>query len=94
MDIEAVDLFCGIGGLTYGVSKAGITVVAGIDIDASCEYAYTYNNKDTKFILKSIDDVEADEIYNLYSSKSIKVLMGCAPCQPFSRYSDRYNKNG
>lgn len=94
MNIEAVDLFCGIGGLTYGVSKAGIAVVAGIDIDASCEYAYTYNNRNAKFILKSIDDVEVNEIYNLYSSNSIKVLMGCAPCQPFSRYSDRYNKNG
>ena len=41
MTIKAVDLFCGVGGLTYGLQKAGIPVVAGIDIDDSCEYAYT-----------------------------------------------------
>ena len=33
MTIKAVDLFCGVGGLTYGLQKAGIPVVAGIDID-------------------------------------------------------------
>ena len=31
MTIKAVDLFCGVGGLTYGLQKAGIPVVAGID---------------------------------------------------------------
>ena len=35
MTIKAVDLFCGVGGLTYGLQKAGIPVVAGIDIDDS-----------------------------------------------------------
>ena len=35
MTIKAVDLFCGVGGLTCGLQKAGIPVVAGIDIDAN-----------------------------------------------------------
>ena len=30
MTIKAVDLFCGVGGLTYGLQKAGIPVVAGL----------------------------------------------------------------
>ena len=33
MKIEAVDLFCGAGGLSYGLMKAGITVNSGIDFD-------------------------------------------------------------
>ena len=33
MKINAVDLFCGVGGLTYGMQQAGINVVAGYDID-------------------------------------------------------------
>ena len=37
--ISAVDLFCGAGGLTYGLAQAGIGVEAGIDIDAQAEYA-------------------------------------------------------
>ena len=39
-DIDAVDLFCGAGGLTAGLLKTGITVRAGYDIDLNCEYAY------------------------------------------------------
>jgi hypothetical protein len=37
-------LFCGIGGLTYGLKTAGITVLAGLDNDNSCEYAYKNNH--------------------------------------------------
>ena len=39
MKIEAVDLFCGAGGLTAGLLRAGIKVKAGYDIDAACAYA-------------------------------------------------------
>ncbi len=39
MPSTAIDLFCGIGGLTKGLSLSGITVQAGIDIDDSCRFA-------------------------------------------------------
>ena len=39
-----VDLFCGVGGLTCGLKKAGLDVVAGYDLDAKCEYPYIHNN--------------------------------------------------
>ncbi len=32
LPISAVDMFCGVGGLTYGLQQAGINVVAGLDI--------------------------------------------------------------
>ncbi len=47
--VGAVDLFCGIGGLSYGLRRSGIEIVAGIDADASCRYAYEINN-DAQFI--------------------------------------------
>ena len=93
MDCAAVDLFCGVGGLTHGVENAGIKVVAGIDLDASCRYAYERNNK-AKFINKGIENISSNEIEKLYPDNSIKILMGCAPCQPFSNYSLRYIKDG
>lgn len=85
MVIKAVDLFSGVGGLTYGLKQAGIQVVAGIDIDSSCEFSYTYNNA-CQFINKSIDDVSGDEIQELLQGADIKLLVGCAPCQPFSSH--------
>ncbi|HHU16952.1 MAG TPA: DNA cytosine methyltransferase [Clostridiales bacterium] len=93
MNCVAIDLFCGIGGLTYGVQKAGIDVIAGIDIDPTCKYAYESNNKSI-FINKGIEDIDDEELKALYPENSIKVLMGCAPCQPFSNYSLRYIKDG
>ena len=38
--IDAVDLFCGGGGLTCGLRQTGIDVRMGVDFDGRCEYAY------------------------------------------------------
>lgn len=85
MKIAAIDLFCGIGGLTYGLSKSGINVVAGIDLDESCKFAYERNNHGI-FIHKSVNEVTSEEIDELFGDTDIKILVGCAPCQPFSTH--------
>lgn len=92
MKIGAVDLFCGIGGLTNGIQRAGIDVIAGIDLDNSCEYAFSENNHSI-FINKSVSDIKGKEIKNLLKAYDIKVLVGCAPCQPFSNHQkDKQNR--
>ena len=90
-NIEVIDLFCGIGGLSYGMKSKGFKIIEGIDIDATCKYAYETNNG-AAFISKDISTVTKEELSSLYSKKSIKVLAGCAPCQPFSSYAFK-NKN-
>lgn len=90
MKINALDLFCGIGGLTYGMQSAGINVVAGFDFEPSCRFAYEINNN-TTFVHKDIKELKAGELDSYYPKDTeIKVLIGCAPCQPFSSYSHRY----
>lgn len=83
-DVKVVDLFCGIGGLSYGFKKEGFNVVAGIDNDGSCKYGYETNN-DATFIEKPIEDVLSEELSKAYGDCKYKVLVGCAPCQPYSR---------
>ena len=61
MKINAVDLFCGVGGLTCGIQKSGINVIAGYDIDSKSEYAYEHNNS-AEFILKDVKDIDDEEI--------------------------------
>lgn len=39
MKVGVVDLFCGVGGLSYGLKMADFNVLAGYDIDSSCKYA-------------------------------------------------------
>ena len=93
MKINAVDLFCGVGGLTCVVQQAGINVIAGYDIDPRSQFAYEFNNN-ARFILKDIKKIDSKEITNLFPDDTdIKVLMGCAPCQPFSTYSHKYKNN-
>ena len=87
---SAIDLFCGVGGLSYGLKKAGIPVVAGIDTDASCKYAFEENINGT-FIKKDIAKVKGKKLKkNFWNDKdTIKILVGCAPCQPFSSHSNK-----
>lgn len=93
MSIGAVDLFCGVGGLTCGLQKSGVNVVAGIDLDESCKYAFEHNNN-SKFIHKSVDDVTGKDIKKLLRGYDVKILVGCAPCQPFSSHQkDKKNRH-
>jgi DNA (cytosine-5)-methyltransferase 1 len=84
--IEAIDLFCGIGGLTYGLNRAGVNVLAGLDNDPSCAFSYEKNNG-SKYILADISDYNFKEIEKFYNKGSFRVLVGCAPCQPFSSHT-------
>ena len=92
MSISCVDLFCGAGGLTHGFVKEGLPVVAGIDLDGACRYPYEQNNKSI-FIEKDVCEFTSGELVDLYSDSEIRILAGCAPCQPFSTYSHRYDMN-
>jgi len=83
-----VDLFCGVGGMTHGFVKEKFRVVAGIDIDRTCKYAYEKNN-DAKFIHADAENLFAKDIIHLFPKNKIKILVGCAPCQPFSKYTNR-----
>ena len=84
-NIAVVDLFCGIGGLSQGFVLEGFDVVAGYDNDVSCKYAFETNNRAT-FHHEDITNLSGDVI-NLDFGNKLKILVGCAPCQPFSSYS-------
>lgn len=86
--IVAIDLFCGAGGLTRGLEKAGINVKLGVDTDPACEYPYEKNNQAT-FLLKSVEDLTAAELQDAFGRTGIRLLAGCAPCQPFSSYDQK-----
>lgn len=88
--ISCVDLFCGAGGLTHGFLLEGLSVAAGIDLDPACRYPYERNNG-AAFVKRSVAELAVDEIAPLFEPGAFRVLAGCAPCQPFSTYSQRYD---
>ena len=91
--VAAIDLFCGAGGLTHGLVKAGIPVVAGIDLDPNCRFPFEANNK-SNFILRNVADVTSSDLLAKYPKDTARVMVGCAPCQPFSRYSQTQDRLG
>ena len=84
--IVAVDLFCGAGGLTYGLEAAGISVVLGVDIDPHCAHAIEANSR-AKFLQADVAALDAAVVKEALIGGDFTLLAGCAPCQPFSTYS-------
>ena len=80
------------GGLSYGLKSQGFVLKGGFDLDSTCRFAYE-RNIGAPFFHKNIRDVGGDDIRALFSDDAIKLLAGCAPCQPFSSYSHKKNKD-
>ena len=95
--LKAIDFFCSGGGMSYGLQKAGIQIIAGIDNDESCKETYLANIKDSKFINRDIfkltpSDLE-NEIPSLKQNDDNLVLIGCTPCQYWSNIRTNKTKS-
>lgn len=91
--ISAVDLFCGAGGLTYGLTAAGIRVAAGIDVDPQVAHAYAVNNPGSRFLCWDVGRKNYSSIGKLFAPNAFRLLAGCAPCQPFSKLTNGLGKH-
>ena len=91
MRLACVDLFCGAGGLTRGLINADVPVVAGIDIDEACKHAYEANNEGAVFHIQNVARTKPAELDEYFDGADVRILAGCAPCQPFSTYAQKYD---
>ena len=83
---KVVDLYCGAGGLTHGLEQAGLNVVEGVDVDELCRYPYETNTH-ARFVGKDVRDYGVTDLESAWDGAEIRILVGCAPCQPFSTYA-------
>lgn len=83
---SVVDLFCGIGGLAHGFVKEGFHVAAGIDFDETCSFAFENNNR-ARFLHRNVEYLRPEDLGALFNQSRHRILVGCAPCQPFSKYT-------
>ena len=85
--LKAVDFFCGGGGMSFGLKKAGIKILAGIDFEKKCKETYEVNVKGAKFIDADVFDLKETELenrLNLQRNDDELILVGCSPCQYWS----------
>ncbi|MFC4291437.1 DNA cytosine methyltransferase [Sphingorhabdus arenilitoris] len=85
---SVVDLFCGAGGLSHGFKAESFRLAGGIDIDEACRFPYEANNG-APFLRKDVGKLTAKEVEDLFIPGTKRVLVGCAPCQPFSTYNQK-----
>jgi len=96
--LNAIDLFCGAGGLSYGFEKAGFNILLGIDNDKKALETFELNHNGAKSICGDITEISYKEhIAPLLNGKKIDVIIGGPPCQGFSlsgprNFNDPRNK--
>ncbi len=86
MKLAAVDLFCGAGGLTIGLRRAGFAVLGAIDVEPLAVLAYRANHPETAVWqgdIRRLDPARMRRTLGLEPG-DLDLLAGCPPCQGFS----------
>ena len=84
--MNAVDLFCGAGGMSLGLKMAGFEIELGLDFVSDCEKTHNLNFKNVPFICGDISEVQGSEILSKVGLKKGELTLVCGgpPCQGFS----------
>lgn len=84
---NVLDLFCGCGGMSWGLAKKGFNIVAGLDIWEIALKTYQYNHKNAKTLQLDVADADPIEVLKQIGQKpeNIDVIIGGPPCQGFSK---------
>ena len=85
MSLTAVDLFCGAGGLSLGLEKAGIRVICGVDNWSAATKTYSANFRHP-ILAADVVDLGASQIRRFVGAvgSHVDLVVGGPPCQGFS----------
>lgn len=88
--LNVIDLFCGCGGMSKGLSDAGLNIVAGIDIWDKAVESCNNNFEHPTYCadLTKLNPEKFNELYNK-DNKPIDIIVGGPPCQSFSSAGKR-----
>ncbi len=87
--LEVVDLFCGAGGLSWGLQMGGLSVQAGIDLSPACIATYRRNLPGVEGVVGDLCSLKRQDILKFVTSPDNLVLAGCPPCRLFSQLHRR-----
>jgi DNA (cytosine-5)-methyltransferase 1 len=81
----AADLFCGAGGLSLGLQKAGFDVIVGVDIDDYALKTHAANMAGLHLNWDLADPLKVEKLADLLLQLDVTLIAGGPPCQPFSK---------
>jgi DNA (cytosine-5)-methyltransferase 1 len=82
---NAVDLFCGAGGLALGLQDAGFSVLVGADNDRASVETHVSNLRGLGYYGDLSDPADLLAHLSAWGVDTVDLLAGGVPCQPFSR---------
>jgi len=85
----AIDLFCGAGGLSEGLSQAGFEPRVAVDFDPVSLETYKNNHPGTKALNADIAKLTGIELQRLAGTSNIDLIAGGPSCQGFSTHGKR-----
>jgi DNA (cytosine-5)-methyltransferase 1 len=92
--INVIDLFCGCGGMSKGLTDAGLNIIAGIDVwdKAINSYKKNFHHQAICQDLTKLPPEKFDDMYNK-EHKQVDLIVGGPPCQGFSIAGKRDTKD-
>jgi len=90
--LKVIDLFCGVGGLSYGFAHNDrFEIIAANEILRNMARAYELNHPSTKVYNDDIKDFSAEKIEKELNTKAaeIDIIVGGPPCQAYSTVGKR-----
>jgi DNA (cytosine-5)-methyltransferase 1 len=92
--LNVIDLFCGCGGMSKGLTDAGLNIIAGIDVWDKAINSYK-KNFHHQAICEDLTKLPPEKFNTLYNTenKTIDLIVGGPPCQGFSIAGKRDTKD-
>ncbi len=92
--LQFIDLFCGCGGFTLGMQRAGFQCLAAIDFNAEAVATLKANIPEVKHALeRDLTTFSTEELAKLIGTDHVDVIVGGPPCQGFSTARQRDGSN-
>jgi DNA (cytosine-5)-methyltransferase 1 len=79
-----MDLFCGAGGMTQGLVKAGFNPIASVEVNPIASATYQRNFPNCNHFFGEIEQFSPDLVLNQLNSSPVHLIVGGPPCQGFS----------
>lgn len=88
--IKVIDLFAGVGGLSYGFSQnENFKIVMANEYDKDIAKAYMLNHPDVAMVNDDIRNVTVETIEKYTNKDRIDLIIGGPPCQSYSTLGKR-----